>query len=326
MQPRVLITRMLPEEAVTLLRQHCDVQLDVEDRHLEPAALRQAVADKDGIICVITDRIDAAVLQAAPSLKVVANVAAGYDNIDVPAATQRGVMVTNTPGAVTESTADLAWALLFAVARRIVEGDRYIRTGQWHEWRLMVMLGNDIHGKTLGIYGMGRIGQAVARRAAGFGMRILYHNRNRVAPEIEAALGATWVNRDTLFQQADFLSLHTPLTPETHHLINLTTLRMMRSTAYLINTSRGSVVDENALIQALQEGWIAGAGLDVFEKEPEVPAALQALSNVVLVPHIGSASVATRTRMAVMAASNLLSALRGERPQHIINPQACVPR
>jgi glyoxylate reductase len=251
---------------------------------------------------------------------VVSNVAVGYDNIDVAAATQRGILVTNTPGVVTESTADLTWSLLCSVARRIAEGDRYIRAGKWRDWTLLLMAGSDIYGRTLGICGMGRIGQAVARRAKGFQMQILYHNRQRLDSAIEAELNATWVEKHTLLQQADFVSLHVPLSPATTHFIGAAELRMMRPTAYLINAARGPVVDEAALIQALQQGWIAGAALDVFEHEPHVPSALCALDNVVLVPHIGSASVATRTRMAVMAAVNLVAVLHGEYTPYVVNP------
>ncbi len=320
MKPRVLITRVLPEPALEVVRQACEVQLDPLDQPLTPAALRQAVIGKQGVLCLVTDRLDAQVLDAATELKVVSNVAVGYDNIDVAAATQRGILVTNTPGVVTESTADLTWSLLCSLARRIAEGDRYIRAGKWRDWTLLLMAGSDIHGKTLGICGMGRIGQAVARRAKGFNMRILYHNRQRLDTILESELNATWVEKRTLLQQADFVSLHVPLSAATTHFIGVEELRMMRPTAYLINAARGPVVDEAALIQALQQGWIAGAALDVFEHEPHVPQALQELENVVLVPHIGSASVATRTRMAVMAAENLVAVLRDEYTPYIVNP------
>lgn len=321
MAPRVLITHRLAEEAVEVARRACDVHFTPLDQPLDAATLRQAVVGMDGVISVVTNTIDTAFLEAGANLKVVANVAAGYDNVDVPAATRRGVVVTNTPGVVTESTADLAWGLLFSIARRIPEADRYVRAGKWKEWRLMVLLGNDVHGRTLGIVGMGRIGQAVARRASGFGMTILYHNRHRLPAALESELGATWVALETLLQNADFVSVHTPLSAETRHLIGARELRMMQPTAYLINTSRGPVVDEAAVIRALQEQWIAGAGLDVFEQEPEVPQALKELENVVLLPHIGSASVASRTRMAVMAAHSAVAVLQGERPQHVVNPE-----
>jgi glyoxylate reductase len=320
MKPRVLITRVLPEPALEVVRQACEVQLDPLDQPLTPAALRQAVIGKQGVLCLVTDRLDAQVLDAATELKVVSNVAVGYDNIDVAAATQRCILVTNTPGVVTESTADLTWSLLCSLARRIAEGDRYIRAGKWRDWTLLLMAGSDIHGKTLGLCGMGRIGQAVARRAKGFNMRILYHNRQRLDTAIESELNAAWVEKRILLQQADFVSLHVPLSAVTTHFIGVEELRLMRPTAYLINAARGPVVDEAALIQALQQGWIAGAALDVFEHEPHVPQALQELENVVLVPHIGSASVATRTRMAVMAAENLVAVLRDEYTPYIVNP------
>jgi glyoxylate reductase len=317
----VLVTQTIPERALALLQGACDVQYEPQTSRLSPAALRQAVVGKEGMVCLVTDQIDASLLEAGTSLKVVANVAVGYDNIDVRAATQRGIAVTNTPGAVTEATADLTWGLLLSIARRIPEGDRYIRAGKWHEWQFMFLLGGDVYDHTLGIVGMGRIGQAVARRAQGFGMRVLYHNRRRLDAAVEKALGATWVELPTLLQQADFVSVHVPLTAETTHLIGATELRLMRPTAYLLNTSRGAVIDETALVRALTEGWIAGAALDVFEREPEVPQVLLGLENVVLVPHIGSASVATRTRMAVMAAENLLAVMRGDRPPNVVNPE-----
>lgn len=321
MKPRVLITRQMPEAALAVVRDACEIQYDASDRQLTAAELKQAVSGKDGLLCVVTDRVDDAVLASSPTLKVVSTVAVGYDHIDVAAATARGVAVANTPGVLTESSADLAWGLLFSIARRIAEGDRYIRAGKWREWKLMLMAGHDVYEQTLGIVGMGRIGQAVARRARGCGMRILYHNRQRLDASIEAELGAVWVALPELLERADFVSLHMPLSSETTHFIGEAELRSMKSTAYLINTARGAVVDERALIQALQEGWIAGAALDVFEQEPEVPLALCELENVVLVPHIGSASVATRTRMAVMAAENLTAVLRGERPPHVVNPE-----
>jgi glyoxylate reductase len=320
-RPQVLITRRLPEPALEMVQQVCDVQLDPLDRLLSPEVLRQAVVGKAGMICLVTDRIDAQVFAAGAALKVVANVAVGYDNIDVPAATQRGVVVTNTPGVLTDTTADLTWGLLLSLARRIPEGDRYVRSNKWHVWEPMFLLGRDAYNQTLGLIGMGRIGQAVARRARGFGMRLLYHNRQRLEHTLEAELSATWVELPTLLQQADFVSLHVPLTAATTHLIGQAELRLMQPTAYLINTARGPVVDEAALIRALQEGWIAGAALDVFEYEPRVPQALRELETVVLVPHIGSASVATRTKMAVMAAQNLVTALGGERPPHVVNPE-----
>ena len=321
MAPRILITHKLADEAVEVARQSCEVHFTPLDSSPDAATLRRAVHGMDGLISVVTDTIDAALLQAGPGLKVVANVAAGFDNVDVPAATRHGVVVTNTPGVVTESTADLAWGLLFSIGRRISEADRYVRAGKWKEWRLMVLLGQDVHGSTLGIIGMGSIGQAVARRAAGFGMTILYHNRRRLPEEVESKLGATWVELDELLRNADFVSVHTPLTTETRHLISERELHMMKPTSYLVNTSRGPVVDEEAVLRALQERRIAGAGLDVFEREPEVPQGLKELENVVLLPHIGSASVASRTRMAVMAAQSAVAVVEGRRPPHVVNPE-----
>jgi glyoxylate reductase len=320
-RPQVLVTHTLPEAGLDIVRQVCEVQLDAQDRHLTPEALRRAVMGKAGIICLVTDQIDAQVLAAGDRLKVVANVAVGYDNIDVQAATERGILVTNTPGVLTETTADFTCGLLLSMARRIPEADHYVRSGKWHEWKFTFMLGRDVYDQTLGIIGMGRIGQAVARRARGFGMRILYHSRHRLDAAIEAKLGVMWVALPRLLQEADFVSLHVPLTLDTTHFIGASELRMMRPTAYLINTARGPVINEQALIHALKEGWIAGAALDVFEHEPQVPQALLALPNVVLAPHLGSASVGTRTKMAVMAAQNLVAALRGERPANIVNPE-----
>ena len=321
MAPRVLITHKLAQEAVDVARQSCEVHFTPLDQPLDAATLRQAVAGMDGLISVVTDTIDTELLQAGLDLRVVANVAAGFDNVNVPAATRHGVVVTNTPGVVTESTADLTWGLLFAIGRRIAEADRYVRAGKWKEWQLMVLLGHDVHGSTLGIIGMGNIGQAVARRASGFAMTIIYHNRRRLPADVESKLGATWVELDELLSAADFVSVHTPLNAETRHLIGDRELRLMKPTSYLINTSRGPVVDEEAVTRALQERWIAGAGLDVFEREPEVPQALKDLENVVLLPHIGSASVASRTRMAVMAAQSAVAVLQGQRPQHVVNPE-----
>jgi len=320
MKPRVLITRVLPEPALEVVRQVCEVQLDPLDQPLTPAALRQAVIGKQGVLCLVTDRLDAQVLDAATELKVVSNVAVGYDNIDVAAATQRGILVTNTPGVVTESTADLTWSLLCSLARRIAEGDRYIRAGKWRDWTLLLMAGSDIHGKTLGLCGMGRIGQAVARRAKGFNMRILYHNRQRLDTTLESELNATWVEKRALLQQADFVSLHVPLSAVTTHFIGLEELRMMRPTAYLINAARGPVVDEAALIQALQQGWIAGAALDVFEHEPAVNPKLLKLNNVVLLPHMGSATIEGRIDMGEKVIINIKTFADGHKPPDRVLP------
>ncbi len=266
-------------------------------------------------------RVDAELVEQAPRLRVVTTVGVGYDNIDVAACTRRRIMVTNTPGVVTEATADLAFALLMAVARRLVEADRYVREGQWRYWQWGNMWGTNPSGKTLGIYGFGRIGQAVARRARGFSMRIIYHSIDRPTPEQEQELGAQFVDRETLLREADLLSLHVPLAPDTNHLITATELALMKPTAFLINTSRGKVVEEAALVEALQSKRIAGAGLDVFESEPQVHPALLAMANVVVTPHMGTATGETRLAMAMLAADNLLAALAGRRPPNLVNPE-----
>jgi glyoxylate reductase len=265
--------------------------------------------------------VSAEVVEQTPHLRVVANVGVGYDNIDVAACTRRRILVTNTPGVLTEATADLSFALLMAVARRIVEADRYVREGRWRYWTWGCMWGTDLAGKTLGVLGFGRIGQAVARRARGFSMRILYHSVDRPTPEQEQELGAQYVDRETLLREADFLSIHVPLAPETHHLIRSAEFALMKPTAFLINTSRGKVVEEAALVEALQSKRIAGAGLDVFENEPPIHPVLLALPNVVVTPHMGSATTETRMAMAMLAAENLVAALTGQRPPNLVNPE-----
>ena len=251
----------------------------------------------------------------------VSAVAVGYDNIDLDACTRRGILVTNTPGVVTEATADLSFGLLMCVARRLVEADRYVREGHWKFWEFGCMWGTDLGGKTLGVYGFGRIGQAVARRARGFNMRIIYYSVDRPTPEQERELGAQFVDRDTLLREADFLTIHVPLAPDTHHLIGAAQLALMKPTAFLINSSRGKVVEEAALVEALQSKRIAGAGLDVFEFEPRIHPALLAMPNVVVSPHMGTATGETRLAMAMLATDNLLAALAGERPPNLVNPE-----
>jgi lactate dehydrogenase-like 2-hydroxyacid dehydrogenase len=265
--------------------------------------------------------VSAEVVEQAPHLRVVSTVGVGYDNIDVAACTRRRILVTNTPGVVTEATADLSFALLMAVARRMVEADRYVREGHWLYWTWGCMWGTDLMGKTLGILGFGRIGQAVARRASGFSMRILYHSIDRPTPKREKELGAQYVDRETLLREADFLSVHVPLAPDTRHLISATELALMKPTAFFINTSRGKVVEEAALVEALQSKRIAGAGLDVFEFEPQIHPALLAMPNVVVTPHMGTATGETRLAMAMMTAENLLVALAGQRPPNLVNPE-----
>ncbi len=319
---KVYITRRIPEPGIEMIRKEHEVEINPYDRVLTREELLQAVKGKDGILCLLTDKIDAEVFDSAgPQLKVVSNYAVGYDNIDVNEATKRGIVVTNTPGVLTETTADLAWALILSTARRIVEADKFTRAGKYEGWAPMLFLGQDVYGKTLGIIGMGRIGQAVARRAKGFNMKILYNDIRRIPEEVEKELNATFVSLDELLERSDFISLHTYLSPETYHLINEERLKKMKKTAYLINTSRGPVVDETALVRALKEGWIAGAGLDVYEFEPKLVPGLAECENTVLLPHIASASVETRTKMATMAAENLLAVLAGKMPPNPVNPE-----
>lgn len=316
----ILVTQRVPDPAIDLLRTAGTVDVNPEaDQVWSADELRQQAIGRLAILSMLTNRIDGALLDAAPTVRIVANMAVGFDNVDLPAATARGVMITNTPGVLTETTADLAWALLLAIARRIPEADGFVRQRRWHAWGPMLLLGTDVYGKTLGIVGLGRIGQAVARRAAGFGMRILYTSRTRADRPIERSLGATAVPLHQLLREADFVSLHTPLTPETHHLIGAASLRLMKPSAYLINVARGPIVDELALADALRGGVIAGAALDVFEHEPNVPAALVGLANCVLAPHVGSATLETRTRMALIAAENIVAALAGRRPPNLVN-------
>lgn len=317
---RVLVTRPIFPSALRLLESRYAVEANAEERGWPKAEVIARVRDKQAILCLLTDPIDADVIRAAPLLRVIANIAVGYDNIDVARATEAGIAVTNTPGVLDETVADFTWALLLALARRLVAGDHMVRGGAWQGWGLQVLLGNDVHGKTLGIVGLGRIGQAVAQRARGFGMRVVYTSLER-SPEIERELGAEWRSLDELLAEADFVSLHVPLTPQTHHLIGREQLARMKPTAFLINTARGPVVDEAALAEALAERRIAGAALDVFEREPAVEAHLLRLDNVLLAPHAASASIETRTRMAMMAVENLLAALEGGRPSNLVNPE-----
>jgi glyoxylate reductase len=325
-KPSILISRLLPEEALAQARRRAAVDVHEADKPLERSELIARLRGRQGLVCLITDTIDVPLLDACPGLKVVANVAVGFNNIDVAAATQRGVVVTNTPDVLTETTADFAWTLLMATARRVVEADRYVREGKFTQWEFMLLLGGDIHGKTLGIVGFGRIGRAMARRALGFNMRVLYQDAVAADAATEKDLRATRVDTATLLRESDFVTLHTPLLPETQHLINAQSLRTMKKTAYLVNASRGPVVDEAALAQALKEGRIAGAGIDVFEREPEVHPALIGLPNVVLAPHIASASSDTRVKMAMLAVDNCLAVLEGRTPPTPVNPEVLAKR
>lgn len=319
--PRVFLTRELPPGAMEALRAGCDLTANPEDRVLSKRELIAAVTGMDGLICLLTDTIDEEVLDIRPPLKVVSNYAVGFNNIDVAAATVRGIPICNTPGVLTETTADFAWTLLMATARRVVEGDRYTREGRFHEWQPMLLLGTDVHGKTLGLVGAGRIGLAMARRARGFGMRILYSDVQDAPAEAARELGMERVALEHLLRESDYVSLHAPYMPETHHLIDASRLVLMRPTAYLINTARGPLVDEAALVESLRDRRIAGAGLDVYEREPALTPGLSDLANVVLAPHIASASLETRTRMGLLAVENALAVLRGERAPHTVNPE-----
>lgn len=321
MKPKVLVTRAIFPEVVERLAEHFEVDYNAHDAALPPAELAARLADKAGAITLLSDRLDAAAIGRAAQLKAVCNVAVGYNNFDLDALTRAGVMATNTPGVLDDTTADTAWALLLASARRIVAADRWVRDAQWSGWKFHDdWLGQDVHHATLGILGMGRIGQAVACRAAGFAMRILYHNRTPLDAVDEAACNARWVPRDELLREADFLVLLLPYTPATHHLIGAVELAAMKPTAHLINVARGGIVDDAALIDALRAGRIAGAGLDVFENEPALDHRFFTLANVVLTPHIGSSTRATRLAMANLAADNLIAALSGTRPPNLLNP------
>jgi glyoxylate reductase len=320
--PRVLVTRGLPAEALDRISAKCEMTLYDGDGAMPRDQLLAEVAGKDGAITLLTDRVDTEFLTAAgPAFAIVANYAVGFDNIDLAACARHGVLATNTPDVLTDTTADLAFALMMAAARRVADGDRFLRSCAPWIWGPLMMLGQDVHHKVLGIVGFGRIGQAVARRARGFGMRVLYYSRTRAAADLEHELGARYLGLEDLLRQADFLSLHTSLSAETHHLVNAERLALMKPTAVLVNTSRGPVVDEQALARALSQGRIFAAGIDVFEREPEVHPELLACANAVIVPHLGSATVQTRAAMANLAADNLLAGLEGELPPAALNPE-----
>ncbi len=326
-KPRLFATRELPGNVFDKLSKYYEVH--VWPKYTAPPyeVLLEEARKSDALITLLTDRIDCNLIESSqPRLRIISQYAVGYDNIDVDCATKNGVYVTNTPGVLTDATADLTWALILAVTRRIVEADRFVRSGEWYRtgtgWHPMMMLGFEVSGATIGIIGMGRIGRAVARRAKGFGMRIIYYDKYRLPEEIEKELGAEYVDLDKLLEEADIVTLHTPLTPETYHLINEERLRKMKKTAYLINTSRGKVIDTDALVKALKEKWIAGAGLDVFEEEPLPPGhPLMKLDNVVLTPHIGSATWKTRVRMAEIVAENLIAFYEGREPPTLVNKE-----
>jgi glyoxylate reductase len=320
-RPSVFVSRVIPDAGLDLLRANFDVDVWPHDRAPSRDELIAACKGKDALVCLLTEKIDASVLAAMPSVKIVANVAVGFDNLDVQAATAAGVVMSNTPGVLDDTTADLAFALLMAAARRLGEAERVMRSGTWGGWGIMQLMGQDVHHATLGIVGFGRIGRGVARRAAGFGMRIIYTDAQPVPADVAAELHASFVSMDELLKTADFVTLHVPLMPGTHHLIDAAALKKMKKTAVLVNTSRGPVVEEAALANALKNGVIAAAGLDVYEHEPSISPELAALENVVLLPHIGSASVATRSKMAEIAARNVIAFFAGEAPPTALNPE-----
>lgn len=316
MQPSILVTKRVYPEAIEFLQQHADVDYVSTDDGLTPDELIARAKGKQAIVSQLTDKFSMDVLDRLEGIHVIANVAVGFDNIDVPAASKRGILITNTPGVLTDTTADFAFALLLAAARRVTEAHAFVHSGQWSRWTIDMLAGLDVHHRTLGILGMGRIGQAVARRAAGFSMRVLYHDAQPVD------FPAEFASKDRVLAEADFISIHVPLTAETRYYIGDAELRRMKPTAILINTSRGPVVDEAALARALSEKRIAAAGLDVFEREPHVHPGLLQCINAVLAPHIGSASVETRRKMSMMAAENAVAALQGDRPPNLLNAEA----
>ena len=320
-KPKVYVTRLIPEEGLNMVLEACDAEVWEDELPPPREVLLEKVKGKDGLLCLLTDKVDAELMDTAGTLKVISNYAVGYDNIDVKAATERGIPVGNTPGVLTDTTADFAFTLLMAVARRVVEGVDYVRAGKWKTWGPRLLLGQDVHGATLGIIGFGRIGQAMARRAKGFDMKVLYYDIYR-REDLEQSMGVQYADMDTLLRESDFVTIHTDLNESTYHLLDREAFAKMKPTAILINTARGPIVDPEALAEALEQGKIAGAGLDVTEPEPiNMDSPLLKFPNCVIVPHIASASVATRGLMARMAAENLLAGLRGERLPNCVNPE-----
>jgi lactate dehydrogenase-like 2-hydroxyacid dehydrogenase len=320
LKPKVLVTRRIFDESLAALARRCDVDANQKDVPLTPAQLLKRLAGKDAVICLLTDVVSDDVLGRNPRLKIVCNVAVGYNNLDVTAATKRGVMMTNTPGVLDDTTADFTWCLILAAARGLVAADRTFRSGKWRGWGLMQFLGHDVWGKTLGICGFGRIGRGVARRARGFDMRVLYTDVQRAPEAVERESGARFVDKTTLLREADIVTLHVPLVADTRHYIAAPELALMKPSAILVNAARGPVVDERAIVTALKQRRIAAAGLDVYEHEPSPAPGLVKLPNTVLAPHMASASVETRRRMSDMAVANCLAGLAGERPPNLLNP------
>ncbi|MCK5112751.1 MAG: D-glycerate dehydrogenase [Thermoplasmatales archaeon] len=317
---KIFVTRKIPEPGLELLRKEFDVEVNPYDRVLSKEEIIKGLQGKDGLLCLLTDPIDEDVINSEPKLKMIANYAVGYDNVDIGAATERGIPVSNTPGVLTDTTAEMAWALLFSVARRIVESDKFTRSGRFKGWVPMLMLGQDVSNKTLGIIGAGRIGTAFALKSRGFNMNVLYVD-NRLNETLENELGAKKVDLPFLLKESDFISLHVSLNTSTYHMISEKELKRMKKNAVLINTSRGAVIDEQALAKALKEKWIFGAGLDVYEHEPEISDELKKLDNIILQPHSASATIETRTNMAIMAAENMIAGLKGEIPPNCVNTE-----
>jgi lactate dehydrogenase-like 2-hydroxyacid dehydrogenase len=324
-KPKVLVTREISSEAIARLKQHFAVESNQKDLPVSPRQLLQKLKGKDGVVTLATDVVNDDVLAKNPQLKIVSNVAVGYNNLDVAAATKHGVMMTNTPGALDDTTADFTWCLILAAARGLISADRTFRSGKWKRWRMMEFLGQDIYGKTIGICGFGRIGRGVARRAMGFNMKVLYASRDRAPDSVEQEFRASYVDKRTLLRESDVVTLHVPLFPGTRHYIGAAEFALMKKTAIFVNTSRGPVVDEKALVKALKSGRIAGAGLDVYEHEPVPAPGLTKLPNTVLAPHIASASSDTRLKMSNMAATNCIAGLTGQRPPNLLNPEVFTP-
>lgn len=320
MKPKVLVTREIFDDVLDYLAGHFEVSANQSDIPMTPRTLAENLADKSGVMTTLVDRVDTALLSSCPNLKAVCNIAVGFNNIDLEACSRAGVMATNTPGVLDESTADFTWALILATARRVVESDVHLRSGEWKGWFLKQFLGIDVHHAVLGILGLGRIGRKVAKRALGFDITVIYNSNKMAEPEVENALNATFVERDELLERSDILTLHVPYSPSTHHIIGSAELAKMKPGAILINAARGGVVDDAALIEALQSGHLAGAGLDVFENEPALSKAFINMKNVVLTPHIASSSAVTRHAMAMLAAQNLVAALTTGKPPNLLNP------
>ncbi len=322
MKPKVLVTREIAPDAIDRLKRHFAVFANQQDAPISPRQLLAKLKGMDGAVTLPTDLIDDRVLAGSPQLKIVSNVAVGYNNFDLEAATRRGVMMTNTPGVVDDATADLTWALILSAARGVAFADKTIRAHKWKRWRMMEFLGQDIYGKTIGIIGFGRIGRGVARRAMGFDMKVLYASRSRASDAVEQEFRASYVDKRTLLRESDVVTLHVPLSPDTRHYIAAADLAQMKRTAILVNASRGPVIDEKALVAALKAKRIAAAGLDVYEREPALSPGLTQLPNVVLTPHVGSGTYETRRKMSNMAVTNCIAGLTGERPPNLLNPDA----